>query len=98
MPSPATSHALAPNAESICRLCREGRATVRFTDDPNVVDVVCPTCGEFRFEIPGYHIDLNELTGEQRQKLVDFVQAKHDAGEASPLITRELLVEVVGLA
>ena len=86
-----------PRAQSTCRLCKVGQATVRFTDDSNVIDVECPKCGQFRVEIPGYHIDLNGLTGDQRLKLIAYVEGKHSAGDSSPLITRELLVEVVGI-
>jgi len=69
---------------------------VRFTEDQNVIDVECPNCGQFRIEIPGYHIDLNILSDEQRDKLIAFVNHERTTGDVSPLITRERLQEVVG--
>jgi len=68
---------------------------VRFTEDPNVIDVSCPKCGQFRIEIPGYHLDLNSLTPEQREKLSAFVRAEQAAGDISPLVTRDRLHEIV---
>jgi hypothetical protein len=85
-----------PHAESTCRLCRLGIARVRFTEQSNVIDVSCPNCGQFRIEIPGYHIDLNGLTDEQREKLKTFVSSEQAAGDVSPLITRDRLAEIVG--
>ena len=85
-----------PHTESTCRLCRQGRAKVRFTDDQNVIDVECPNCGQFRIEIPGYHIDLNTLSDEQRERLIAFVNAERSTGDVSPLITRERLQDVAG--
>jgi hypothetical protein len=89
---------LEPHAESICRLCREAFAQVRFTEQANVIDVLCPSCGRFRIENPGYHIDLNGLNDEQRRKLLAFVAADRASGEESPLITRDRLHEVSGVA
>jgi hypothetical protein len=75
-----------------------GIAQVRFTEDANVIDVSCPKCGRYRIAIPGYHIDLNELTGDQRLKLVAYVEAERKGGDESPLITRDRLHEVGGVA
>ncbi|HEY4129150.1 MAG TPA: hypothetical protein VGM50_00925, partial [Gemmatimonadaceae bacterium] len=60
------------------------------------IDVECPHCGQFRIEIPGYHIDLNALTDVQREKLVAFVNAERTTGDVAPLITRERLQDVIG--
>jgi hypothetical protein len=84
-----------PHAQSTCRLCREGMAKVRFTADPNVIDVSCPKCGQFRIETPGYHLDLNGLTPEQREKLLAFVRSEQAAGDISPLVTRDRLHEII---
>jgi hypothetical protein len=69
---------------------------VRYTEDQNVIDVECPNCGQFRIEIPGYHIDLNNLSEERRARLIAFVNHERTTGDISPLITRERLQEVVG--
>jgi hypothetical protein len=85
-----------PHTESTCRLCRQSHARVRFTDDQNVIDVECPTCGQFRIEIPGYHIDMNSLSDPQRDKLIAFVNHERTTGDVSPLITRERLQDIIG--
>jgi hypothetical protein len=84
-----------PYTESTCRLCRVAKAKVRFTSDWGVIDVLCGSCGEFRIEIPGYNITLDELSGAQRLKIVAFVQGKQKNGDESPLVTREFLNELV---
>ena len=61
-----------------------------------MIDVSCPNCGQFRFEIPGYHLDLNSLTADQREKLLAFIKAEQKAGDVSPLVTRDRLQEIIG--
>jgi hypothetical protein len=73
-----------------------GIAQVRFTENASVIDVSCPQCGHYLIEIPGYHLDLNALSGDQRAKLIAFVNRERSGGEKSPLITRDRLHELTG--
>lgn len=84
-----------PFAESTCRLCRVATAKIHFTDDSRVIDVDCPKCGTFRVEIPGYHITLDELTGDQRLDISAHIAAQRAQGESSPLVTLEYLNELL---
>ena len=87
-----------PSATSVCRLCKVATARIDFTENLRAIDVVCESCGKFRVEIPGYDMNLDELTGAQRLQLIGIIKAKRAAGEAAPLVTNEELRGIIGLA
>lgn len=88
---------LQPSATSVCRLCKVATARIHFTENLREIDVSCESCGRFRVEIPGYDINLDELTGAQRLELIGVIKSKRAAGEQAPLITTEELRSILGL-
>ncbi len=87
---------LEPSATSVCRLCKVATARIHFTSNLREIDVSCETCGRFRVEIPGYDMNLDELTGAQRLELIGKIKAKRASGDDSPLITNDDLKSILG--